>query len=86
MTSQQSNLFYNKSSRGKYSSINMYQTDGFKSNNISDLEKPRTSMSPNRMLLSKSAKNNPILPMMKRYNNNNNNINSNYKIKDYVNK
>ena len=88
MTSPQNNLFYNKSNRGKYSSINMYQTDSFKNSNFSDLKKPKTSMSPNRILLSKSAKNNPILPMMKSYNNNNNNINNNINnnpnSKDYV--
>lgn len=76
--SSQANLFYNKTTKAKYSSINMYQTDGFKSSNLSELKKPKTSMSPNRMILSKSAKNNPILPMMKSYNNNT------FKIKDHV--
>jgi hypothetical protein len=93
MTSPQYNLFFSKSTKGKYSNLNMYQSDGFKNSNFSDIKKPKTSMSPNRLLLSKSAKNNPILPMMKSYNNNNNNnnilnnnLNNNLKSKDYVNK
>ena len=74
--------FYSKkSAKGKFGSINMYQTDGFKMSNLSELKKPRSSLSPNRLKMTKSAKNNPILPMMKSYNNNS----SSYNTKDYVN-
>ena len=67
--SSSGNHFY-KTTKGKYT--NMYQFDGFKPSNLSDTTKPKTSMSPNRLIMKdfgKSAKSNTILPMMNSYNN-----------------